>query len=321
MPRRSIATLILAAVCLASTAWALELGDKAPPLKVKKWVKGDEVNIEKDKGDKIYVIEFWATWCPPCRASIPHLTEIQKKYKDKNVVVIGVSVDGEQTVGKVPDFVKDMGDKMEYTVAIDDDDATSDAYMKPFNANGIPHAFIVDAQDRLVWSGHPQFGLEEVLAAVVEGTTDIEKLIAIGKKVEEDFEKYTEQFQKYYEMTMADEWDAAAAEKLEKAILEQGGKYPSMLNQLCWTLLTDEDVKHCNKPFALQLGKLANDASKGEDPDVLDTYALALFENDKVDDAIATQKKALELGKDLNDEMKADLKSRLERYEKAKKAA
>jgi len=84
--------LLLAPVLLAAPAFAdgptLKPGDAAPALQVKQWVKGDAV-----KGfakDKIYVVEFWATWCGPCKASIPHLTELAKSHKD--VTFVGVSV-------------------------------------------------------------------------------------------------------------------------------------------------------------------------------------------------------------------------------------
>jgi len=61
-----------------------KLGDKAASLDGLTYVKGEPVTF---KEGKVYVVEFWATWCGPCKTSIPHLTEIQKKYKDKNVTV------------------------------------------------------------------------------------------------------------------------------------------------------------------------------------------------------------------------------------------
>jgi thiol-disulfide isomerase/thioredoxin len=63
-----------------------------PPLKVAKWIKGKPV--QRFEPGKVYVVEFWATWCGPCRRSIPHLTELAKKFKGK-VTFIGVSIWGE----------------------------------------------------------------------------------------------------------------------------------------------------------------------------------------------------------------------------------
>ena len=72
------------AAAAAPTA-ALKAGDAAPALKLAKWVKGTEVKtFEKDK---VYVVEFWATWCGPCRRTIPHLTKLSKEMKDKVTVI------------------------------------------------------------------------------------------------------------------------------------------------------------------------------------------------------------------------------------------
>ncbi|MCX6345732.1 MAG: TlpA disulfide reductase family protein, partial [Armatimonadetes bacterium] len=78
-----------AAEAVTPTPAKLEVGSVPPPLKVFKWVKGKPVT-KFEKG-KIYVVEFWATWCPPCRTSIPHVTELAKKYAGK-ITFIGVSI-------------------------------------------------------------------------------------------------------------------------------------------------------------------------------------------------------------------------------------
>src|SRR5438876_8031237 len=81
----------------------LNIGDRAPALKIDKWVKGEPVT-EFQTG-KVYVVEFWATWCGPCIKSMPHNTEVQKKFKDKGVTVIGVT--SEDTRGnKLPKVEK-----------------------------------------------------------------------------------------------------------------------------------------------------------------------------------------------------------------------
>src|SRR5690242_17128293 len=137
----------LIATVIVLQAAAAELGMAAPALNVAEWVKGNAVDLKEGKGKNIYVLEFWATWCPPCRTSIPHLTELQKKFKDKDVVIIGIS---DEASGVVKPFVGKMGAKMQYTVAVDKNDKTSAAYMGAFGINGIPHAFVVDKTGAIV---------------------------------------------------------------------------------------------------------------------------------------------------------------------------
>ena len=179
----SSAVSLAAILALTPLAPAAELGDAAKPLRISEWVKGKPVDFAAAKGKQIVVVEFWATWCPPCRASIPHLTEMQKKFKD--VVFVGISDEDASTVKK---FVAKMGDKMDYTVAVDDDRKTSAAYMEAFGIDGIPHAFIVDKAGRIVWHGHPMDNLEKSLEEVVGGKFDLEKSkkrAAARKKLEE----------------------------------------------------------------------------------------------------------------------------------------
>ena len=69
---------------------ALNIGDPAPVLDISNWVKGSPVKFEKDHA---YVVEFWATWCGPCRINIPKLTALQARYPANKLTVIGVSID------------------------------------------------------------------------------------------------------------------------------------------------------------------------------------------------------------------------------------
>src|SRR5262245_56419866 len=71
----------------AKSEASLQVGSAAPALTIDKWVKGGEV--KSFAAGKVYVVEFWATWCPPCRKSIPHLTELAKSHKE--VTFIGVA--------------------------------------------------------------------------------------------------------------------------------------------------------------------------------------------------------------------------------------
>jgi thiol-disulfide isomerase/thioredoxin len=200
-------------------AVSAQLGDAAAPLQISDWVKGKKVDLVAEKGKKIFVVEFWATWCGPCRASIPHLTELQKKFKDKDVVFIGVSDEETPTVKK---FVDKMGDKMDYTVVVDKDRKTSEAYMTAFKQNGIPHAFIVDKEGRIAWHGHPMGDLEKSLDQIIAGTYDIKK----AKKREVAEQKMNEFYtlaRKDVESPQLDEL-AREIQAAEQELGEEGGR-------------------------------------------------------------------------------------------------
>lgn len=177
--------LVLSFHCVsAARAQTLGVGDSAPKLEVKEFVKGDAVK-ELEKG-KTYVVEFWATWCGPCRVSIPHLTELQKKYKD--IKFIGVSV-WEEDFAKVKPFVKEMGDKMDYSVAIDEVPKNGDAndgkmaknWMTAAEQEGIPSAFVVNGEGKILWIGHPM-ELDKVLEKVSAGKFDLAAAIKEHKE-------------------------------------------------------------------------------------------------------------------------------------------
>ena len=157
---------------LSHQAGALELGDPAPALAISKFVQGEPLKVG-EASDVITVVEFWATWCPPCRESIPHLSELQKQY-DGKVRIVGISDEDEQTVRT---FVQGQGDNMSYTIALDEGEAASQAYMAAVGVNTIPYSFVVNTDGKLMWHGSPLGGqLDLVLDGLIAGTLDIDQV-------------------------------------------------------------------------------------------------------------------------------------------------
>lgn len=115
--------------------------DKAPEFSLKS-VDGKTVKLSDYKG-KVVIIDFWATWCPPCRKGIPDLISIQNEFKDK-VVIIGISLDREKTIKDVPGFVKNNG--INYPVVYGDDKVVIDYG----GIQSIPTSFVVDKNGTVV---------------------------------------------------------------------------------------------------------------------------------------------------------------------------
>jgi thiol-disulfide isomerase/thioredoxin len=165
-----------AALIQAATPTYLRIGDPAPSITSATWIKGAPVPAFV-KG-RTYVVEFWATWCGPCRESIPHITELAKSYRGK-VDFIGIDIwesqksGGGDVLAKVKRFVKDQGAKMTYHVAADGADGRiADAWMKAASEGGIPCAFIVNGEGKVAWIGHPA-KMEESLKEVLAGRYDL----------------------------------------------------------------------------------------------------------------------------------------------------
>jgi thiol-disulfide isomerase/thioredoxin len=157
---------------------SLNIGDKAPPMRLHKWIKGTPVQ-EFEKG-MIYVIEFWATWCIPCKAAMPHLSALSVKYKDI-VTVVGIDILENKiknsSIEKTKKFVDSMGLRMNYAVAIQDSNFMETDWYLPAGGGkniGIPSSFVVNRDGRLAWVGHPK-DLEKVLPKIVNNTWDIKE--------------------------------------------------------------------------------------------------------------------------------------------------
>lgn len=113
----------------------------------------------------VLILDFYATWCEPCRRSIPELIGLQKRFKDQGLRVVGLNAGGPNDWPKVPEFAREFG--IQYTLAIPDDDLIN---LLIADNDGIPQTFIFDRQGRLT-KRIIGFGEDssEVLRTAVEG--------------------------------------------------------------------------------------------------------------------------------------------------------
>jgi len=154
----------------------LHIGDPAPPLQLTTWLKGKPV--KKFKKGQVYVLEFWTTWCSPCRAAMPHLSALAAQYRGKATIIsIDNSALENKTMQQVKAFVDSMGKRMDYLVATEDKQVMTQSWVLAAGAGSLPGTAVVDQQGRLAWIGHPIY-LDTVLPKVIDKTWSIEQALA-----------------------------------------------------------------------------------------------------------------------------------------------
>jgi thiol-disulfide isomerase/thioredoxin len=146
-------------IIAASVAVAMLVCAAAPAAEIKTLKKSEVDKYIASLKGKVVIVDFWATWCPPCRQEIPGFIALQKKYGDK-LVVVGLSLD--DSVDPVKSFYKDKG--MNYSVFVVGDD-TVKAWG---NFEGIPTTFIIDKNGKKVGEPHTGFAPPEVFENLIK---------------------------------------------------------------------------------------------------------------------------------------------------------
>lgn len=331
----------------ADAAPKLQIGDPAPPLAVGEWVKGEPVK-EFEKG-KIYVLDFWASWCEPCIEAIPKLSKLQQENANKGVIVLGINC-AEDEDTDIAAFVKKQGKKMSYRVATDDmrkseEGKMVETWLTPAGQELMPAIFIVNQDGVIAWIGHPG-ELPEILPKILEGKWDLAKAKAdAARRAKQAKQLYAlqEKLQSAIEEKRVDDALAALEEMLklepaaapkagvtkfllllrmdeyEKAyamneeLFKQYNNDSETLNEIAWSIMDNEDLAKRDFEMSMKFAVRANDVAKGEDPAILDTLARAHFDTGKLAKAIEFQTKAVEKAGD-DKKLKKELEKTLKKY-------
>ena len=104
------------------------------------------VSYDDVKGDKLTVIDFWATWCQPCLRSIPEINSLFLEFKDEGVNFVGISIDGPRNQAKLKPFVNSIG--VEYTILRD----VNSELMTEMNVSVVPTLLIIDQDGEIVFT-------------------------------------------------------------------------------------------------------------------------------------------------------------------------
>lgn len=156
----------------------LTVGDPAPPLTISRWLKGDP--ISQLAPGHVYVVEFWATWCAPCRRSLETLSKLQASHDPARLTVIGVcgtDTHGE-TVPRIESFVTSREGRLQQRIALDDEAATRADWLGGARIVQIPAAFVVAGDGRIAWIGNPATAapaLQRTVDQLLAGTFDFER--------------------------------------------------------------------------------------------------------------------------------------------------
>ena len=202
----------------------LRLGDPMPPLSDQEWLKGEPVT-QWEEG-KVYVLDFWATWCGPCLRAMPHMIETQEKYAEQGVQIIGVSVWERDKGETVRQFTKDRTD-INYTISYDRSEVATNDFMRATNSRGIPTVMIVDQKGRFAWKGHPMSGMDEALEQIVKGEFNIEEAIKAAE-IERERERRRQMAMQKAQPVIAqineasenENWNVATTKLIELASME-----------------------------------------------------------------------------------------------------
>lgn len=313
----------------ADASSRLSIGDLAPPVTIADWVKGTK--IDSFQQNKVYVVEFWATWCGPCIESMPHMSDLQAKHGER-VHFVGITDESRQQVEtflESPDSTGTRGDRIQYTLAIDNNQKTSEDYLLAAGRSGIPCAFIVGKDARIEWVGHPAV-IDQPLSDVITDTWD---RAAFKKEyeLEQLVQRLTEEIQPQIQEAYANqEWDKALdliariethapadlrLMNMKMTVLRAAGRNAELLtlfsnavesnweraerlDVITWAVAAASGEKSdAMLQTALRAAERAAELSEGKNVSVLDTLARVHFEMGDVDKAIETSEQAIAIKK------------------------
>lgn len=305
---------------------ALAVGDPAPALELGEWLRGEPI-ADFAKG-RIYVVEMWATWCGPCIAAIPHLTELARRHRDDGVVVVAVNV-MDPDPAAVRAFVAEAGARIDFRVARDaavaGDEVGAMARAWLPEGRSIPSCVIVDRDTRVAWAGHP-LRAEGPLGALVAGTFDAARQAEIERMWVELGERYGHAAkEKRWDDAAAllDRMDAvdpsgrsllvrqriavalggddyAAAERIAREVLSDQCGAPSdlqragMASDAIVALLMAREPSRLDLDFILAEAKKAADDGRSDNPRALGALARAYMAKGAIADAVGVWRRMIE---------------------------
>ncbi|MPR13139.1 TlpA family protein disulfide reductase [Microvirga tunisiensis] len=150
----------------------LRMNSPAPPIEVESWLRGQP--LASFEPGTVYIVEFWATWCGPCVAAMPHLVQLQETYRDSGLEIVGVAASehaptADEARTTLEAWLADKFPNLNFRIAFDHTGEMKELWMEASLAFGIPTAFVVDRDGHIAFIGHPM-QLDDVLPKVLNGS-------------------------------------------------------------------------------------------------------------------------------------------------------
>ncbi|MBN2447934.1 MAG: TlpA family protein disulfide reductase [Phycisphaerae bacterium] len=156
LTRACLMAVVVGTLCGTTAAGqqALGVGQEFPTFSGDDFMTKEPIDFAKFRG-KVMIVEFWGTWCPPCRAAVPHIRELYEKQHESGLDIISIANERQQ--GNLKPFIEK--EKMTWHHIQDERDQLT----RKYGIRGFPTAFVIDRDGILVWTGHPMDGMDKVV--------------------------------------------------------------------------------------------------------------------------------------------------------------
>lgn len=164
--RKDILSILLMAFLIFSTdSYAIEEGDECPAISGITF-KGEEIDLSNYEG-KVILVDFWASWCGPCRIAMPFMAEMYEKYKDNSFVVIAINLDKKKK--NAEHYLKKLDSKINFPIIWDKEAK----YPEIFQIEAMPTSFLIDREGKIHYihsgfTGADKEEYEEKIKSLIE---------------------------------------------------------------------------------------------------------------------------------------------------------
>ena len=315
----------------------LVLGDDAPVIDVVEWVQGEP--LTGFEPGKIYVLEFWATRSRQSQAALAGLSDLQERFRDQGVTIVGVTNEDPETVKEF--LAADDGQgtpwgaRVRYTLASDPDGSMHSAYLAAAGAQ-VPAAFVVGRDGKIEWIGFLRY-VDAVVEAVVDGRWDREAFPAVlelrrdlnralarrrarraveilDELIVKDLARSDRHRMRKFNILLRTANDAGAAYTVGREFVRDNWGDADALNEIAWFVVDEPGIRTRDLAFAMEAAQRANELTEGKSPYILDTVARVYWEQGDVGTAIAWQYKAVQRA--VGTGWERSIRRTLQRYER-----